>query len=357
MPMNKSGVAIGGAFIAAACLSAFALFGFGRGDAPPTIDRPAPAAQTASQAPADFIRAGLREPKPRTPGAIRLATYNVENLFKGGDDAKPESELVALAETLRRIDADVVALQEVESDEALRWFLDRHASDLGYEHVISLDAGDQRGIEQSFISRFPLSNPRQWLGELLGGEHPELYGSQPNWHAGEPIAFRRSPLMVDVTVPAGAKGNQEPYRFTAITVHQKAGRFAAYWREAEARRIVEIIEKLEAEDPARNIVLLGDFNAQTWDDSVQLYLDAGLIDLFGEEEPAESNVTHASDRRIDMILYNRAMASEIIPDTRFVLGTPVHPLGADWRNDPRPPGYAADHYPVVVDLWPIEGGR
>lgn len=341
--------------------------------APPT-PAPEPAAdQPALDDPAVFLRYGQAEPNPRTPGSIRLATYNIENLFDDVDDpaltdrdddagmTKPEANRIAAADALRRIDADIVALQEVESESALRWFLDAHASDLGYEHVLSLDAGDNRGIEQAIISRFPLSNPRQWINEPLGGIHPDLYGTQPNWEAGKPILFRRSPLAADVTLPGGEM-------LTLITVHHKSGRHAGYWREAEARRVVSIAAEIEAQHPGRSVIILGDFNATPDDASVKMYLEPGRLDA-GAAAPAAPTepwqcvfarstrsgpeiITHASGRRIDLILANPAAARWLVPESPFVLGTTAAPEGVGFDDARYLPGYASDHYPVVIDLKP-----
>src|SRR5690606_27145730 len=113
-----------------------------------------------------FVRRnGIAEPRAKAEGTVRLPTYNAENLFDAADDpalsgryedaaeTKPEHERRAIAETVRRIDAVVLALQEVESEEALRRFVDEHLSHSGYEHVISIDAGAERGIEQAVLSR------------------------------------------------------------------------------------------------------------------------------------------------------------------------------------------------------------
>ena len=51
---------------------------------------------------------------------------------------------------------------------------------------------------------------------------------------------------------------------------------------------------------------------------------------------------------------NPALAHELIPQTRFILGTPARPAGPNWSQYPPPDGYASDHYPVVVDLTPSD---
>lgn len=315
-----------------------------------------------------FVRRfGIAEPRPKAEGTVRLATYNVENLFDDADDpalsgryedageTKPEHERRAIAETIRRIDADVLALQEVESEEALRWFLDEHLSDMGYEHVISIDAGDERGIEQAVLSRYPIVDVNNWPRRPLGGTHPERYGDQENWNAGQEIVFHRSPLMVTVEVPAGeGEEGGEPYRLTVFAVHQKSGRYSGYWREAEARGLMEILGQMLAEDPEMNAAVLGDFNAEADAEEMAAYFEAGLEDVFAGAQGPES-VTHESGRRIDLILVTEGLAADIVGGSSFVLGTPARPASMDWRSVPTFEGKASDHYPVVVDVDPREG--
>lgn len=313
-------------------------------------------------------RFGVAQAPETSPDAIRVTTYNVENLFddiddpalsgdnEDIDDEKPEHELKSVARVIRRVDADVLCLQEVESEAALLAFRDAYLADMGYEHVISIDAGTARGIEQSVLSRFPLSNPRNWPGKKLGGVHPEKYGNARNWHAGEPITYRRSPLLVDVTVPSDAAGNAEPYRFTLAVVHHKSGRHAGYWREKETAELAQTLESIESADPTTNLVILGDFNALATDQSVKTYLDEGFTNVVEHRsKPAPAWVTHESGRAIDLILVNPAMKPEIVPGSAFVLGSPARPEGVNWRDVPTFEGYASDHYPVSVDVRPVEG--
>lgn len=305
----------------------------------------------------DPRRFGIAEPPPKADGTIRLATYNVENLFDGDDnpelsgryedidDTKPEPELIALADTIRRLDADVLALQEIESAAALDEFIQVHLPGL-YEHVVSIDAGDERGIEQAVLSRYPITHTENWPQLPLGGVHPDKYGDQENWYAGEPIAFHRSPLRVDVDV--------DGYALTMFVVHQKSGRFSEYWRIAEATKLSEMVGELTDAEPARNIAVLGDFNATVDQMPMQIFLNSGLIDAHAGE-PGPERTSHASGRRIDFILVSAALEPEVVDGSGFILGTPARPAGSNWRTTPPPPGYASDHYPVAVDLLPSDG--
>lgn len=311
-------------------------------------------------------RVGQVEAPERTPGTIRLASYNVLNLFDDhdnpmltgrnddADDTKPAEEKRALADAIRAIDADVIGLQEIESLTALKEFVNELLSDMGYDHIVSIDVGQERGIENAVISRFPLSNSRVWPNYPLGGTHPEKYGDKPNWHAGEPITFRRSPLMVDVSVPPSKTGGESPYVFTLFVVHHKSGRFNDYWREAEASMVAELITDFQEMDRSRNIAVLGDFNATPDEQSVAIYRDeAGMRHVLGHENRNGSEtLTHASNRAIDFILLNRAMTHEMVSGSAFVYATPLRPRDMDWRSTPTPSGYASDHMPVVVDLRP-----
>lgn len=315
---------------------------------------------------ADFHRFGAKTAPAKAPGLVRLATYNIENLFddiddptlsgryEDIDDTKPAEHRQAAAQAIHAINADILALEEVESLEALLAFRDEYLSDLGYEHVASPDAGDERGIQQAVLSRYPIVETRQWVHAELGGIHPDTYGSAENWYAGEPIRFHRSPLLVTVEVPAAITA-ADPYRLTLLAVHQKSGQYSDYWRSREASATMEIVEAFRQSEPARNLIILGDFNAQPADACILTYTSGGMTDLFAAKTGDEV-ITHSSGRRIDLILANDAVLPELRPASAFVFGTTAGPEGLDWNEAKQLPGYASDHFPVVVDLSPVEAG-
>ena len=307
-------------------------------------------------------RFGLAAPLPRTPGSVRLAAYNTLNLFDQVDDptlsgefddikeSTPPARLEAMAKAIRQTDADIIALSEVESLQALMSFRDAYLKDAGYKHLASEDVGYYRGVECSVMSRFPIVETKVWLKENLNSvkRAGEGWASVP---AGTNLTFQRSPLMVTVQVDAD-------YQLTIFALHHKAGRDFNHHREAEAIRINELVREIESADPSRNIVVMGDFNAAPWDKSFRVYLASGLIDSFAhrttDKNSPESRLfkTHESDRVLDYILLNSAARRELIIGRQFVLGTITPPQDYNYLTDQPPPGYASDHYPVVLELRP-----
>ena len=312
-------------------------------------------------------RFGLSEPMPRLDGTIRLASYNVLNFFDQTDDPRLQGEYDdfgdnpgpttdercrTLADVIRAVDADVLALQEVESKEAITWFRDNYLADMGYDYIASEDVGYYRGVEQSLLSRFPIRDVKTWTSANLdrvkrvGGGWDEVPDDKTN------IRFQRSPLCATVKTPEG-------YELTLFVMHHKSGR-SRWHREAEALQVMEYVAAMLKKDPDRNIAILGDFNAQPWDRSMQVYLRGGMIDSMtcrnhnldhGDASPVCK--THTSDRLIDFILLNHGATGELVTGSGFVLGTSAEEY--DWRNNPIPPGYASDHYPIAVDLVPVDG--
>lgn len=310
-------------------------------------------------------RFGVAEPKAKAEGAIRIATYNLENLFDNiddpaisgdiddADDTKPDAQKKGLADAIKRLNADVIAVQEIENHEALVEFRDNYLQGLGYDFAKSIGPGDERGIEQGILSRFPIKETKVWENIDLGGTHPEYAGDRPNKLAGQPLKTRRSPFMATIEVPAEKAGGTA-YNLTLFVVHHKSSRGMEYWREAEATKFSAMVDEIEAANPKQNIVVLGDFNAEQWDESVQIWLRSGLecVSCAHPDSMDPAHTSHASGRTIDMILVNPALKHEIIPNSTFVLATPQLAPDADWRTAPKPALYASDHMPVAVDLTP-----
>lgn len=314
------------------------------------------------------LRAGSRDVPERIEGTIRLASYNVLNLFDEIDDptedgfaddfhdsredmrGKPIEQLESVAAAIRAIDADVIGLQEIESLAALTAFRDTYLSDMGYDYIVSLDMGHVRGIEQAVVSRFPITGERVWPNMALIGEHPDDLSGRDADLAGTQMLFRRGPLRATVHVPTDGG---ETYDLTVFVVHHKSGRSFDYWREAETEAVLGLIEQEIQTNSNANIAVLGDFNATANQFSVEMYTAEGrMVDVAAADSlEGTAALTHASNRRIDFIMLNENLSKERVPGTAFVYATYLRPRDMDWRTTPTPPEYAADHMPMTVDLF------
>lgn len=312
-------------------------------------------------------RFGLSEPLPRTPGAIRFATYNLLNLFDQKDDpafgGKIDDIILAikagrgraLAKVIKTMDADILALQEVESLDALLWFRDTYLPEAGYQYVVSRDVGHYRGIEQSVMSRFPITDSQIWPGVSLD----KVTRVGTGWTPAPPglqggLKIRRSPLRVDIKINDG-------FMLSVFNVHHKSGPDFRFRRESEALKIVELVNEFQSRFPKRSIIVAGDFNASPNDKSIRVYLDAGLIDVLAQRAVAGKGgfhhrdaapfITHESGMIRDYIFLNRAAHRHLVSRSAHVFGT-VYIGDFDWRKRLYPEGYASDHYPVIIDLIP-----
>jgi len=331
-------------------------------------------------APSEHHRFGLTEAMPRIEGTIRVGSYNMLNFFddeinhnpalkpRSKDTSYELSDIIGsdgkqiphtsderhkeLAKVIIALDADILALQEVESKEALAWFNDNYLQDMGYDYVVSEEVGYYRGIEQSLLSRFPITDVKTWTNvelskvERKGGGWTDIPSGTEN------ITFQRSPLFVTVQTLDG-------YELSIFIVHHKAGR-NAWHRELEAVQILSYIEEMSATDPNQNIAVIGDFNAVPWDRSIRAYFRNGLTDSLSHrsehlkwDDTSPLRITHTSGRMLDYILLNPSALEEYVIDSGFVLGSSSEEY--NWREDPIPAGYASDHCAIAIDMVPREG--
>src|SRR5690606_38316229 len=151
---------------------------------------------------------------------------------KPAEKAKPEKELISLAKAITSLNADVIAMQEVESKSTLQKFLDKYMPNHGYE-VILLEGNDERGIDVAVISRVKVSNVKS---------HKNVRFPVPG--VGQD-GFCRDLLQVDLTAKNG-------YKFSVFVTHLKSkhgGEESTIKREAEATKISEILSAFHKKNP------------------------------------------------------------------------------------------------------------
>jgi endonuclease/exonuclease/phosphatase family metal-dependent hydrolase len=271
---------------------------------------------------------------------FRLATYNVESylLRPVGDRAakSPESK-AKVRESLRAINADVLALQEMGPPEAL---LELRASlkaeGLDYPHWEHV-AGFDTNIFVAVLSKFPIVARHSHTNNsfLLLGRR-----------------FRVSRGFAEVDIRVNPR-----YTFTLLTAHLKSRRQVpeadeADLREQEAIILREILDARLQANPRVNLVLLGDLNDVRDSRSTRTILGRGRAALV-DTRPAERNGDNAPNpiprydprhitwthfygkedtySRIDYILLSSGMAREWKKEGSYVLTLPNWGVGSDHR--------------------------
>ncbi len=284
------------------------------------------------------VRAGTVMPKRPVREAaadqLVIATYNVLNLFDEIDDpyhedegtaAKPREQLEQVAAGIRKLNADVIAFQEVESRGYLQLFVNSFLGDMGYSEIVHYDGNDKRGIDACLVSRIP-------VGPVRSLRHMKFTGAD-----GTQRGMSRDLLQVTL-LPPGKKP------FEVWLVHLKSnhgGReIAEPIRLAECRFVrSQLDERLEA-DPDARILLMGDFN-DTWHSmTLKTIVGAGSTALkLPLSEPEIKS----------LISYNREPHRSMID---FILATPAMSkqyVEGSYRTIPgEQKSSGSDHNPVVA---------
>jgi endonuclease/exonuclease/phosphatase family metal-dependent hydrolase len=257
---------------------------------------------------------------------VRVATWNVHDLFDAEDRLSPpgdldtvptpdevEAKLARVAGVLARIDADVVLLQEVENlplAEAL-------AARAGYGDARLVDGFDPRGIDVAVLSRLPIGSYVSHLGELGSDGRPLWSRDCVEAHlafGGEALVIVGNHLVSRITDPVGTR------------------------RREQAERMREIADAIARAEPGGLVLAGGDLNDDPAAEPLApLLADGEWVDAL---EPLGLASTwtwtgSGSGARFDYLLVPRADA------WRVAAASVVD--GADVSE-------ASDHRPVVLDL-------
>ncbi|MCA8962701.1 MAG: endonuclease/exonuclease/phosphatase family protein [Planctomycetes bacterium] len=211
-----------------------------------------------------------------TPAAsaerVRFAFWNVENLFDSEDDPtnpgddeylpangwtdeRYHKKLDHLAELIAEVDPHLLGFAEVENRRVLADLLQHpKLKDKGYS-IVHRDSPDKRGIDLALIYRAPFSLPNPEAATLHPIEIPK-------------------PTRGVLSVPMQANGHV----LHVLVNHwpsRGGGEEAVGFRRSAAQVCRSVIAKIEQSTPGDpDILLIGDFNDDPFDDSVRKELNA-----------------------------------------------------------------------------------
>ena len=275
---------------------------------------------------------------------VRIATYNTNNLFSSQHPTHPKRprELRELARMVNKIDAHILALQEVENMHALTELNERLVQPYAYRELI--DGNSRRGINIAFMSRLPfeLSSHRQLiLKDKAGEELHEFCSAQAAASAQSTrVRFQRDLVL--------AQFKFGEHTLAVFNMHLKS-RIQNDWsgidsdvlRLAEAQAVRNVVSWYERQNPQHDIIVLGDLNQRIEHASLQPIMALGYFDpVLAELTPNNTQLsTHWSKPRdrIDHLLLAP------LARKRYLEGSATVHREAGARK-------ASDHYPVSVAL-------
>ncbi|MFN3843181.1 MAG: ExeM/NucH family extracellular endonuclease [Rehaibacterium terrae] len=320
-------------------------------------------------APLDIEQAP-RPDAPRVAGALRIAAFNLENLFNGDGRgggfptargaATPEEharQVAKLVAAVQGLDPDLAALSEVENDgdgpdSALAQFVDAlnaagPAHDWRYIASGEFAGGD--AIRVALIYREGRVTP---VGRVAGlTAAPFDRGNRPPLAA----AFRQgdaAPIVV-VANHFKSKGGCPP----GPDPNADQGDGQACWN-ALRTRAAKALHAWIASDPTQigsdRAVILGDLNSYSQEDPLRTLRDLGWVDAFANG-PSYSYVFAGQAGRLDHALLSPALAPRLRGAAKWHINADEHEgfgyprcpaLGCDG------PWASSDHDPVLIGLDP-----
>ncbi len=290
---------------------------------------------------------------------VRVATWNLEHFVDGHDnpyidadtentpspDLKNRKRRVARA--LRRLDADLVVLQEAESEAFLQSFVEDRLGDTNYRFATSVESPTWY-MNVVLLSRYPLGVVRNYADVVTHIVGQDADNGEP---AAQSLTNHRL-WTTDVRVAADRM-------WTLVGAHLKAGRSASDrgWRIGQIRFLHAELSRLRTGRPAAQMLVAGDLNSlpdspelrlllnnpdRPAPDSVQPGRVSGDI-RFTDPLSDRPTPTHPSDdpvRQLDYLLPNSALADRLVDGSVHV----ARPLPADSM------AATSDHLPVAASF-------
>ncbi|MGH2941035.1 MAG: endonuclease/exonuclease/phosphatase family protein [Solirubrobacterales bacterium] len=279
-------------------------------------------------------------------GSIRVANFNMENLFGVGmvDDGHTFTAEEIDAKTTRLANAirvmhrpDVIAVEEVASEESLQEVADK----LGGYQVIWMPSNDERHIAVGYLvaEGLEVTDVRQ-----IGKEATTTVTRCNDNPADDPQLFERPPLEIGLKIGKT--------RFSLIANHWASQGHPEACREAQAAFVGDQVKALESS--GGSVMVIGDLNAFQDSPSMEtLRVGNSLRDLWSKA-PADNRYSYAYDgllETLDHIFVTKKLANQV-EEIRY-----VH-FDNDYyeRDETSSPTGVSDHDPPVVRIAIPKGG-
>jgi len=307
-----------------------------------------------------------RPAPPRVKGALKVAAFNLENLFNGDGhgggfptargaktEAQWRAQLSKLVATVRGLDPDIAALMELENDgygpsSSLAQFVDALNAAGGDWRFV--DAGHGPGpdtIRVGLIYRAGRVQPLGAPAVLEGGP----FGERSRVPLAQAFVRNGAHASTPVVVVANHFKSKGCSEATGADADQRDGQ--GCWnalRTDSARRLDAWLRTDPTGTGSDRVVLLGDFNAYAMEDPMQVLRDAGWIDAFAAAKVQQpySYVYNGLSGRLDHALLSPPLARKLRGAAEWHINADEPDSEGYADGDASVPWRSSDHDPLVV---------
>lgn len=309
------------------------------------------------------LRAPVHPAAPSVPGNLRIAAFNLENLFngdgRGGGFPTPrgaktpqqlQAQLAKLTATVRALKPDIAALMELENDgygddSSLAQFV--AALNAGGGDWRYIDAGQGPGadtIRVGLIYRASRVAPVGQPAVLAGGP----FGERSRVPLAQAFRHGNGAAFVVVANHFKSKGCSE-----ASGADTDQGDTQGCWNALR----LDSAQRLDAwlrQDPTGNgsalKIILGDFNAYAMEDPVRWLREAGWRDAFAVAKVRQpySYVYNGLSGRLDHALLSPALAGKLRGAVEWHLNADEPDSAGYASGDASQPWRSSDHDPLLL---------
>ncbi len=272
-------------------------------------------------------RDNARQAAASRPGlrSLRLGAWNLEHFGTRSDPPRTGEDMQALADYIRDLDVQVLAVCEINGEKPLQELTKR----IGPDWKFVVGRSGTLGQDGQVATGLLWDNSRV---EMLGaGELTELASRLPSG-----LVFHRQPVVGAFRDRAGGPD------FRVISVHFKAGRTPEDFerREAEARSLRQYLEKLVADQSEDDdIVIMGDFNHDPSAGEADLLTDGAFAQFLVGRGRSIIHFDRQIDHAVPLGTFEEIKEKSFTVHNRDGLRDPQK-----WRNR------YSDHFPVTVEL-------
>lgn len=234
---------------------------------------------------------------------------------------------------LKKADADIVVLQEFESDSYAQKLAEEYFPELGYQIFAGHESYDWY-MNVVVMSRIPLG-----IFQSYATSNTPIIGQTDDEGNPASQAFTNNRMWTtDVLV-------KPDYSFALTGVHLKAGRGERNenWRMGQINLLKSHYQQLLYLDPQKNILVVGDFNSTPDSREFQSFLGDSSSVEFIDPLAGTGIFSHPADSafwRIDHIIPNTNMYPELVDNTVMV----------NYFFSPDSMDMVADHLPLTARI-------